>query len=102
MAAINYFHLGRCANLNLLNKAIIVLTPKKDGADSITDCRLIGLIHSFVKIISKILALRLVPKMHEFPLAKVPSLREETSMTISYTLETSQGASIETGHPPYY
>jgi len=31
LAAINYFHMGRCANLNLLNKANIVLIPKKRG-----------------------------------------------------------------------
>ena len=29
LAVINYFHMGRCANLNLLNKANIVLIPKK-------------------------------------------------------------------------
>ena len=61
----NYLHMGRCANLNLLNKANIVLIPKKDGADSVTDYKPISLIHSFAKIISKILALLLAPKMHE-------------------------------------
>ena len=31
VAAINYFHMGRCENLNLVNKANIVLIPKKMG-----------------------------------------------------------------------
>ena len=53
----NNFHMERCANLSLLNKANIVLIPKKDGADSVTDYKPISLIHSFAKIISKILAL---------------------------------------------
>ena len=63
LAAINYFHMGRCANLNLLNKANIVLIPKKEEVESISDFRPISLIHTFTKIISKILALRLAPKM---------------------------------------
>jgi len=65
LAAINYFHMGRCANLNLLNKANIVLIPKKEEVESISDFRPISLIHTFTKIISKILALRLAPKMQE-------------------------------------
>jgi len=63
LAAINYFHMGRCANLNLLNKANIVLISKKEEVESISDFRPISLIHAFAKIISKILALRLAPKM---------------------------------------
>jgi hypothetical protein len=34
LAVINYFHMGRCANLNLLNKANIVLIPKKKRRQS--------------------------------------------------------------------
>ena len=40
-----------------------VLIPKKDGAEAITDFRPISLIHSFAKIIAKVLALRLAPHM---------------------------------------
>lgn len=57
--------MGRCANLNLVNKANIVLIPKKDGAESITDYRPISLIHAIAKIISKLLALRLAQKMKD-------------------------------------
>jgi mannosylglycoprotein endo-beta-mannosidase len=61
--AINSFFNNRCRDLNLLNKANIVLLPKKDGADDISDFRPISLIHMFAKIITKLLALRLAPLM---------------------------------------
>jgi len=48
--AANAFHLLRTTNLPLLNSANIILLPKKDGADSISDFRPISLIHSFAKI----------------------------------------------------
>lgn len=65
IAAINSFHNSRCADLNLLNKANIILIPKKDGAEDIKDFRPISLIHAIAKIITKILALRLAPFMKQ-------------------------------------
>lgn len=50
---------GAC--FGLLNKANIDLLPKKAEAGSIADYRPIGLIHSFSKIFSKMLASRLAP-----------------------------------------
>jgi len=41
-----------------------MLIPKKDGADSVSDFRPISLIHSFAKIIAKVLAMRLAPHMN--------------------------------------
>ena len=61
--AANAFHSLRTNSLALLNSANVVLIPKKDGAEAITDFRPISLIHSFAKIIAKVLALRLAPHM---------------------------------------
>lgn len=46
-------------DLGLLNTAMVVLLPKKDGATRLTDYRPISLIHSMAKLITKVLALRL-------------------------------------------
>jgi len=64
IAAVNSFYNNRCADLNLLNKATMILIPKKEGANTIQDFRPISLIHAVAKIITKILALRLAPFMN--------------------------------------
>jgi mannosylglycoprotein endo-beta-mannosidase len=64
MAAVYSLHALRCGDLNLLNKANIVLVPKKDGADNVSDYRRISLIHAIAKIITKALALRLALHVH--------------------------------------
>jgi len=47
-----------------MNSANIVLLPKKEDALWITDYRPISLIHSFAKILSKLLANRLAPLLN--------------------------------------
>ena len=59
MDAANAFHSLRTSNLQLINSASIILIPKKDGADAVGDFRPISLIHSFAKVITKALVLRL-------------------------------------------
>lgn len=54
----------RSAHLSLMNSTNIVLIPKKDGAESVSNFRPISLIHSIAKIFSKMLAMRLRPHMH--------------------------------------
>jgi hypothetical protein len=61
VAAVNSVYNLRCHHLNLLNKANIILLPKKDGAESIRDFRPISLVHGIEKLIMKILALHLAP-----------------------------------------
>ena len=47
VAAANAIYNNRCSDLNLLNKATIVLIPKKEGVDTIQGYRPISLIHAF-------------------------------------------------------
>ena len=51
-------------NFHWLNTANIVLLPKKEGAENVTDYRPISLIHAVAKIIAKVLATRLAPLMN--------------------------------------
>ena len=64
MNVANAFHQLRTSNLAILNTTNVVLIPKKDGADSVSYFRPISLIHSFAKIIAKVLAMPLAPHMN--------------------------------------
>jgi hypothetical protein len=59
MQALNQFFSMNSQGLQFLNQALVVLIPKKPQAEKVTDFRPISLIHSFTKLISKILANRL-------------------------------------------
>ncbi|KAM0849018.1 hypothetical protein ACQ4PT_053996 [Festuca glaucescens] len=52
-------------NLHLLNSANMILLPKTPNAAHPSEFRPISLVHFFGKLITKILALRLRPRMHE-------------------------------------
>ena len=58
-----FYHLAR-GDMAAINRAMIVLLPKKDEAAAITDYRPISLIHSMEKLISKVLSMRLVKVIH--------------------------------------
>ena len=51
-------------NFHWLNSANVVLLPKKEGAEAITDFRPISLIHAVAKIVAKVMAMRLTPFMN--------------------------------------
>ena len=55
MAALDYLRSGNAHSLGLLNSAYIVLIPKKTDALSARDFRPISLIHSFAKLVTKLL-----------------------------------------------
>jgi hypothetical protein len=63
MAAINRLLHGDISKLHLLNSAYVTLLPKKNEALEVTDFRPISLIHSFAKIVTKLLATRLAPRL---------------------------------------
>jgi hypothetical protein len=64
MKVINLFSNLHSENFHWLNSAKIVLIPKKEGAESISDFRPISLIHAVAKIITKMMATRLAPFMN--------------------------------------
>jgi hypothetical protein len=52
-------------SLHRLNSALITLIPKVEDAVDIRQFRPISLVHSFAKLVTKIMALRLAPRMAE-------------------------------------
>jgi hypothetical protein len=65
MSAVDQFYNMNQQGLHLLNQALVILIPKKPNEESISDYRLISLIHSFAKIMSKMLANRLAPELNK-------------------------------------
>ena len=63
MAVIITLQQGNARGLGLLNAAYITLIPKKADAVLAKDFRPISLVHSFAKLVTKILANRLTPHL---------------------------------------
>jgi hypothetical protein len=61
LSALNAIHRGHVFKFRLLNTAFITLLPKKVDALLVKDYRPISLIHSFAKLVTKLLANRLAP-----------------------------------------
>jgi hypothetical protein len=65
MDAFKQLELAACNKLHLLNEATIILIPKKPDASEPKDFRPISLVCSFTKLVLKVLARRLQPRMAE-------------------------------------
>uniref|UniRef100_J3L5S3 Reverse transcriptase domain-containing protein n=1 Tax=Oryza brachyantha TaxID=4533 RepID=J3L5S3_ORYBR len=63
MRAILKFFSGNSQNFGILNSATIILLPKKEAPVSLKDYRPISLIHSFSKLVTKLMASRLARGM---------------------------------------
>jgi hypothetical protein len=59
----NAVWIGRDQGFGALNEAMITLLPKKDGDVDLQDFRPISLVHSFARLLTKVLARRLAPRM---------------------------------------
>jgi hypothetical protein len=64
MAAFSAVGCRRFINFHVLNTAYITLIPKFEGADQVKDFRPISLVHSFAKLLTKLLANRLAGRLH--------------------------------------
>lgn len=64
MKVISLFGTLHTTNLHWLNSANVVLLPKKEGAEEISDYQPISLIMTVAKMIAKILATQLSHHMH--------------------------------------
>jgi hypothetical protein len=65
LAALSIIHQGNVQRLGQLNSSYIILIPKKMDASSADDFRPISLIHSVAKLVTKLLANHLGPRLHE-------------------------------------
>jgi hypothetical protein len=63
--ALHAIWLGRDQGLQCLNDVLITLLPKKVGAVDLSYYRPISLVHSFARLLTKIMACRLAPRMNE-------------------------------------
>jgi hypothetical protein len=57
-------------NFGRLKTAYVTLIPKKEGAEEVKDFRPISLVHSFAKLITKVLANRLSGKLQSMVSSK--------------------------------
>jgi len=64
MEALRVIQEGDGRKLHLLNSAFLILIPKKPDAVEVKDFRPISLVHSFAKLVTKILANRLAPRLN--------------------------------------
>ena len=65
MDAISAVWSRKFANFEFLNSAYVTLLPKKKDATSVKDFRPISLVHSFAKLVTKILANRLASYLNQ-------------------------------------
>lgn len=74
----------KLAHFNKLNTALITLIPK-EGADEVKDFRPISLVHSMAKLVTKILANRLAPKLQDMVSPRQSAFIQDNFMLVQQT-----------------
>ena len=82
MAAFSAVWSRKFRNLGHLNSAYITLLPKKEDAANVKDFRPISLVHSFAKLVTKLLANRLAGWLHQMLSPNQVLLSKEDSPNI--------------------
>jgi hypothetical protein len=82
MAAFSAVWSRKLRNLGHLNSAYITLLPKKEDAAYVKDFRPISLVHSFAKLVTKLLANRLAGRLHQMLSPNQVLLSKEDSSKI--------------------
>lgn len=100
MKAILKFQSCNSQNLHLLNSAFMVLIPKNSAATHPKDFRPISLVHSFAKLITKILALRLQPFMSALVLQCQNAFIKKRSIHDNFVYVQSLIKSLKQKHTP--
>ena len=84
--SLEYFHRLDTRGLQLINKALITLLPKVDGAKDIKDFRPVSLVHGAVKIFMKALSVRLADDLPQMiSMQQSAFVRPDPSRTINHT-----------------
>jgi hypothetical protein len=65
MAAMSAICSRKFCNFSSLNSAYITLIPKVEGAEQVKDFRPVSVVHSFAKLVTKLLANWLATKLHD-------------------------------------
>jgi hypothetical protein len=86
MATLESLCFGNAHSLGLLTSAYLVLIPKKADALSARDFRPISLIHSFAKLVTKLLANRLGPHLQKLVAANQSAFVKGRSIHDNYMM----------------
>ncbi|KAM0841180.1 hypothetical protein ACQ4PT_059188 [Festuca glaucescens] len=89
VAALMDVYLDCGQHFGAINGALITLLPKMEGAVELKDFRPISLVHSFAKLLAKILVLRLAPKMPDLVDANQNCFGAASKLVVNYNKSVS-------------
>jgi hypothetical protein len=86
MSAVSCIWARKFRNLSSLNSAYIILLPKHEAAQNVKDFRPISLVHSFAKLVTKILANRLAGRLQQMVSPNQPAFIKKRSIQDNFML----------------